>query len=48
MTSKAEQIEAIKRDAQDLLRLIQEQGIEMEPEFMRVLELLATNPERQA
>jgi hypothetical protein len=40
-------VESIKRAAQDLLRRILEQGIEMDPYFMDVLETLATNPVRE-
>ena len=40
-------VESIKRAAQDLLGRIREQGIEMGPYFMDVLETLATNPVRE-
>jgi hypothetical protein len=40
-------VESIKRAAQDLLGRILENGIDMELEFMDVLEQLATNPVRE-
>jgi hypothetical protein len=47
MTPDPMLVESIKRAAQDLLGRILENGIDMEPEFMDVLELLATNPVRE-
>lgn len=47
MTPDPVLVESIKRAAQDLLRRIREQGIEMDAYFMDVLETLATNPVRE-
>lgn len=47
MKPDPEQVESIRRAAYDLLVRIWELGIEMEAEFMDVLEQLADNPVRE-
>lgn len=46
MMPTTDEIESIRRAAQDLLGRILEQGIQMDREFMDVLERLAVNPVR--
>lgn len=41
------QVESVKRNARELLALLIENGIEMEPEFMAVLRQLAENPVKE-
>jgi hypothetical protein len=47
MRPTPEQIESVRRAAYDLLYRIREQGIEVDGEFMKVLEKLVDNPVRE-
>lgn len=47
MKPTPEQIESVRRAAYDLLYRIWDEGLDMDEEFMDVLEKLATNPVRE-